>query len=308
MRTGTVLVIGAAAALLSCAGAVSATQAAPDRLTVPSDGHPMAVWVRRPASPRGVVLLVHGRTWSSRPDFDLQVPGLQRSVMSSLSAQGFAAYAVDLRGYGETPRDASGWGTPRRSASDVINVAAWIARQHPDLPRPVLIGWSRGAAIAMLAAQLAPSHVSALVMFGFAYDPDAAFADTDVPDRPARAKNTAESAASDFISPAVTPPAVVRAFVTQALRADPVEVDLRGDTEFDALNPAAVKVPTLVLFGERDPGIAQADAGKFFARLAAPDKQLVVLPGADHVAQLEDTHAAWISAVVDFLTRPSARR
>src|SRR5262245_24553922 len=54
-------------------------QSAPERLTVRSDGHPMAVWARRPATPRGAVLLVHGRTWSGRPDFDLQVPGLERS-------------------------------------------------------------------------------------------------------------------------------------------------------------------------------------------------------------------------------------
>src|SRR5258705_4538999 len=79
-----------------------------ERFSVPSDGHPMAVWARRPATPRGAILLVHGMTWSTRPDFDLQVPGLQRSVMTSLAAQGFAAYGVDLRGYGETPRDATG--------------------------------------------------------------------------------------------------------------------------------------------------------------------------------------------------------
>src|SRR5262245_2808015 len=85
------------------------TSTSPDRFTVPSDGHPMAVWARRPANPRAAILLVHGLTWSSRPDFDLQVPGLDRSVMSSLAARGFAAYGVDLRGYGETPRDATGW-------------------------------------------------------------------------------------------------------------------------------------------------------------------------------------------------------
>src|SRR5437016_117537 len=71
-----------------------------ERFTVTSDGHPMAVWGRRPANPRGSILLVHGMTWSTRPDFDLQVPGMQRSVMSSFVAQGFAAYGVDLRGYG----------------------------------------------------------------------------------------------------------------------------------------------------------------------------------------------------------------
>ncbi len=280
----------------------------PERFTVQSDGHPMAVWARRPATPRGTVLLVHGRTWSSRPDFDLQVPGLQRSVMQSLAAQGLAAYAVDLRGYGETPRDATGWLTPRRAAADVANVAAWVGQQHPTLPRPALVGWSRGAAAAMLAAQTAPARVSALVMFGFVFDPDLQFVDGPTTEKPQLIKNTRESALSDFISPRVTPPAVMQAFADQALRADPVLMDLKNDGELSALAPAKLTVPTLVLFGEHDPGVTEAEAGKFWGAIGARDKQMVMLPGGDHAAQIEDTHDAWITAVVSFLTRPQVRR
>jgi pimeloyl-ACP methyl ester carboxylesterase len=297
-----------AAVLVATAWATPQTSPpALERLTVSSDGHPMAVWARRPASPRGAVLLVHGRTWSSRPDFDLQVPGMQRSVLVSLAARGWAAYAVDLRGYGETPRDATGWMTPRRSALDLVNVLAWIAQQHPSLPRPALVGWSRGAAMAMLAAQQAPPRASALVMFGFAFDPDDSFADGSVPEKPAREKNTAESAASDFISPAVTPPAVIKAFVAQALKADPILADVKDDAELNALDPRHFTVPTLVIYGERDSGIEPADARKFVAQLAATDKRLVVLPGADHAAHLENTHEAWIAAVDTFLARSAAR-
>jgi pimeloyl-ACP methyl ester carboxylesterase len=305
-----------AAALIVRAGAQAPGPARPpapavpalERFTVPSDGHPMAVWARRPASPRAALLLVHGRTWSSRPDFDLQVPGLQRSVLVSFAVQGFAAYAVDLRGYGETPRDATGWLTPRRGAADIANVAGWVGQQHPALARPALVGWSRGAAMAQLAAQQAPARISALVLFGFAFDPDAEFVDVPAPDKPTMDRNTADAARSDFISPAVTPPAMVKAFVEQALKADPILVDLKADIEFNALKPAKVTTPTLVLFGDRDPGVIIDDAGKFFARLATPDKQMVVLPGADHAAQLEDTHDAWIAAIVGFLNRPAVRR
>ena len=277
--------------------------AAPERFTVPSDGHPMAVWARRPASPRGAILLVHGLTWSTRPDFDLQVPGLQRSVMASLAAQGIAAYGIDLRGYGETPRDATGFLTPRRAASDVVNVLAWIAGQHPGLPKPAIAGWSRGGAISMMAAQMAPARVSALVLFGFLFDPDAQFVDVAAAVKPAMEKNTAEAAASDFISPPVTPPAVIRAFVEQALKADPVRIDLKNDGEFNFLKPDRVTVPTLVMYGQQDPGVSDEDAGKFFAKLGAAHREMVVLPGADHAAQLEDTHDMWISAIVSFMTR-----
>jgi alpha-beta hydrolase superfamily lysophospholipase len=282
----------------------------PERFTVQSDGHAMAVWARRPAAPKGTVLLVHGRTWSSRPDFDLQVPGLQRSVMQSFVAHGYAAYAVDLRGYGETPRDATGWLTPRRGTADIVNVLSWIASQHPALPRPALVGWSRGAGMAAMAASAPASaaRMSALVLFGFAFDPEAQFIDVTVSERPMMEKNTAEAAASDFISPKITPPAVVRAFVEQALKADPVLMDLKNDAEFNAIKVDAIKVPTLLLFGEDDPGVLQADAGKFFAALGTGDKQMVSLPGADHAAQIEDTHDAWIAAIVSFLNRPAVRR
>jgi len=286
----------------------------PERLTVPSDGHPMTVWARRPAPPatvKGSVLLVHGLTWSGRPDFDLQVPGLglQRSVLASLAANGFNAYAIDLRGYGETPRDNTGWLTPTRAAKDVANVLGWIGQQNPRLPAPALVGWSRGAAISMLTAQQASNRLSALVLFGFVFDPDAKFLDTEtVPEKPQREPNTRENAASDFISPDVTSPALVNAFVEQALKADPVHIDLKGDPEYNLLKVPKVTVPTLVLYGERDPGVSFDDAGKFFAKLGAVDRQMVVLPGADHCAHLEDTHDKWIAAVVGFLSRPPLKR
>jgi pimeloyl-ACP methyl ester carboxylesterase len=294
-----------AAAILGSAGlaatAQSPTTAPPDRFTVVSDGHPLAVWARRPTSARAAVLLVHGRTWSSRPDFDLQVPGLSRSVMQSLMDRGIAAYAVDLRGYGETPRDATGWLTPRRSAADVQAVLTWIAAQHPMLSPPALVGWSRGGAIAMLVAQREPRSLSAVVLFGFVFDPSAPYVDGPAPARPPRLRNTAAAAASDFVSPAVTPRVVVDAFVAQALEADPVGADLRNDAEFNVLDPARLTVPTLLIYGDRDINVPAGDGDRFMRRLRAARKQMVVLKGADHAAQLEDTHTAWIDAVAAFV-------
>ena len=270
----------------------------------------MAVWARRPAAPIGAILLVHGRTWSSRPDFDLQVPGLQRSVLASFAAKGFAAYAVDLRGYGETPRDKTGWLTPKRSVADIINVLSWVAAQHPSLPKPTLVGWSRGAAMAGMAAQSAPGKVSNVVMFGFAMDPELKIMETDLDEseKPLKLKNSDAGAESDFISPDITPRIVVTSFVEQALKADPVLVDTKDDGEFNAFEPKELTTPTLILFGSGDPGVTMVDAGKMFAAVAAKDKQMVVLPGADHAAQLEDTHDAWIAAIVNFITRPSYSR
>ena len=89
------------------------------RHTVDADGHPIAVWEKSPSGARGAIVLLHGRTWSALPNFDLQVPGEELSLMDGLAEAGYAAFAVDLRGYGQTPRDETGWVTPGRSAKDL---------------------------------------------------------------------------------------------------------------------------------------------------------------------------------------------
>ncbi|HSR96307.1 MAG TPA: alpha/beta fold hydrolase [Kofleriaceae bacterium] len=127
------------------AGPPRAAAAAPvalERMVVTADdGFQITMWRKTPPQPRRSVLLVHGRTWSGRPDFDLQVPGESRSFMDALVAQGYAAYAIDLRGYGATPRDATGFLTPTRAAADVAAALRMIG------DRPVLFGWSRGSMV-----------------------------------------------------------------------------------------------------------------------------------------------------------------
>ena len=141
------------------------------RHAVVVDGHPFAVWSKTPARPEAVMLLIHGRTWSTRPDFDLQVPGEDLSLMDGLAGMGVAAYGLDLRGYGETPRDASGWLTPDRAALDVAEVLGWLARRHPELPRPYLFGWSYGSTVSQLVGQRRPLSMSGLILFGYPLRP-----------------------------------------------------------------------------------------------------------------------------------------
>jgi len=293
--------------VLLVAGGNAAALAAPklEQLAVPADdGLTLALWAREVPRPKGVMVLLHGRTWSALPDFDLQVPGEQRSVMQSLNARGYSAYALDMRGYGKTPRDASGWLTPERAARDVAETLEWLAKEK-RAQRPVLIGWSYGSLVAQLTAQRRPELISSVILFGYPRDP-AKLVFPDEPAQPARAANTREAAASDFISPQVAPKKMIDAYVAAALAADPVRVDWRNQlSEFQALDPAKVVVPALVMQGERDP-LAPAEAqARLFVGLGTHDKQWVVLPGADHAALIEDTHPAFIAAIVAFASRPS---
>jgi pimeloyl-ACP methyl ester carboxylesterase len=287
-------------------GAGSVVLAAPklEQFAVPADdGLPLSLWAREVPKPKGVIVLLHGRTWSAVPDFDLQVPGDQRSVMQSLNARGYSAFALDMRGYGKTPRDATGWLTPDRAVRDVAEVIEWLAKEK-KIQRPVLLGWSYGSLVSQLVAQRRPELLSALILFGYPRDPAKLVFPDDLA-APARAANTSEAAANDFISPKVTPKRVIDAYVAAALAADPVRVDWRNQmAEFQALDPSKVLVPTLLIHGERDPAARSNAQARLFVGLGTQDKQWVVLSGGDHAALIEDTHAAFIAAIAAFVSRP----
>jgi len=272
--------------------------------TVMASGHPLALWEKRPAQPSRAIVLVHGRTWSSLPDFDLQVSGEQRSLMDALVAKGYAVYALDLRGYGGTPRDRSGWNSPNRAADDVAAALAWVAANSGVAGKPVLFGWSNGATVVQLCAQRYPERLSELILFGYWKDPDLELAPDPDSITPLREKTTAAAAASDFIAPNAISRRAVRAYVAAALAADPVRSDWRRVEEYNALDPGLVRAPTLLMQGELDPSLDADALARLFTRLANPDRQWVVIAGGDHAALLEDTQPAFVAAIVNFLERP----
>jgi pimeloyl-ACP methyl ester carboxylesterase len=289
----------APAAGSSARAPTASAQAEPERMVVTADdGFQLTMWRKAPAQPRRAVLLIHGRTWSGRPDFDLQVPGEARSFMDALVAQGYAAYALDLRGYGATPRDATGFLTPTRAAADVAAALRLIG------DRPVLFGWSRGSMVSQLTSQRYPDTVGALVLFGYPGDPDRKVPEQPDPGAPARKPTTAEAAAEDFIAPGVISKRAIEAYVQAALAADPVRMDWRRDAEWNELAPEAVHVPVLLLQAELDP-LAKTDAqARLFSRLGTVDRQWVVIPRGDHAALIEDTAPRLIAAIRAFLERP----
>ncbi len=285
-----------------------------ERREVRVDGHPLSVWSKRPPlEARGAILLVHGRTWSARPNFDLRVPDSRAnaSLMDALVARGYAVYALDQRGYGGTPRDATGWLSPDRAERDVSAVLEWVhARQEAGngsrtrgapLVRPTLLGYSRGSLVAMLVAQRHPERISGLVLYGY-LDPGAGRGTAADLAEPPRHRTTAAAAGEDFISPAVTPPGVKEAYVRTATLMDSIRVDWRHESQFAAIDPALVRTPTLLLDGERDPYANAANHPAFFARLGTADRWWVVLPGADHAAHLE-LQGAFVNALVAFMER-----
>jgi pimeloyl-ACP methyl ester carboxylesterase len=275
-----------------------------ERHVVTVEGHPITVWSKAPPGAVGSIVLVHGRTWSARPDFDLQVPGESRSLMDAFVAEGLAAYAIDQRGYGDTPRDETGWLTPDRAAADLAAVLAWVHERHPGAPPPAVLGWSLGSLTSQLVAQRHPERLSALVLYGYPRRPGQEYPpDLEPLPEPARLPTTAEGAAEDFISPGTITAEAVDAFVRAALAADPVKTDWRAADQWNALDPAAVRTPTLLIHGERDPYAPVINQAELFAQLGHPDRTWVILPGCDHAAHLEDCGPRFVREAVALVGR-----
>jgi len=287
--------------VIALAPVLAAESAELRRHTVMADGHPIALWEKSADDATEAVLLVHGRTWSARPDFDLQVDGEELSLMDGLVAEGFAVFAVDLRGYGETPRDETEWLTPNRAADDVAIVISWIAEAGDWRIKPHLFGWSMGSTISQLSIQRHPEVASSLTLFGYWFDEDSQIPADEPGIEPAKATNTAEAAASDFIIPGSISQKAIDAYVAQSLAADPVRVDVRHLDQYNALEGSAIRIPTLIIAGESDPLAPAENLAKLFVRLGTGHKQYVSVPGGDHAAFLEEPRDYFIHELVGFL-------
>ncbi len=269
--------------------------------TVEADGHPMALWEKSAADAEEAILLVHGLTWSALPDFDLQVEGEELSLMDGLADEGYAVYAIDLRGYGDTPRDGSGWLTPDRTAKDLAIVLNWINQQKEWKFKPHLFGWSLGSTRCQLLAQRHPGLISSLTLFGYWLDDDEVFPADKPGITPKRRKTTAKAAASDFITPGSISQKAIDAFVASALKSDPIKADLRHFDHYNQLDPGKVTIPTLIIRGEHDPIAPPDRQAKLYMRLGTSHKQWITVPDSDHAAFLETPRPYFIHALVSFL-------
>lgn len=268
--------------------------------TVYSDGHPLAVWEKSVVSPKGHIVLHHGRTWSSLPDFDLQVEGEELSLMDGFNAAGYSVWALDARGYGGTPRDESGWNTPDKAAKDLSMVLEWLAERNGESSH--VWGWSYGSMVAQLTAQRFSQNITSVTLFGYPVNPDQVYTSDASVVTPPENLTTAEAAASDFIVPGSISQNAIDAYVREALKSDPVRADWNQLQQWNALDGAAVTLPVLLLQAEFDP-LARTDAhAKVFSSLSNPNKQWVVLAGGDHAALLESpTRGKLIKASIDFI-------
>lgn len=288
-------------ALGSVMGSSNAQAAEPIRHTIVADGHSLALWEKSAIKADKTILLLHGRTYSSLPDFDLRTKTENLSFMDELVERGFRVFALDARGYGESPRDESGWLTPNRAAEDVRIVLDWIHTKTAT--KTHLYGWSYGSMVAQLVAQRDSQDIASIILFGYPFNPQRHVLSVDktYPEKPPAKANSAQHAASDFITPGSISQSAIDAYVAAALDADPIRVDFKNLHQWAELDASKVITPTLLLQGEFDPVAPTHIQQALFTGLGTQKKWWVVLEGGDHAALLETPRFEMLDAISTFV-------
>lgn len=228
------------------------------------DDHPLTVYGIDSSEPKAddnILLMLHGRTWSSVPVYHLmggpqhKEQGYEsRSLMELFVDYNIKPYAMDFRGFGGTPRDSKGLVEPNRCVEDVESVLAWLIARHDTSPERVrlsLMGWSQGGLVAQLAGQRAQPLFSKLILYGSIYDPMIRYPRqplyTLAKDEHEDVENTWDGAVEDFTIEGSIPPETASKFAEAALLSDPIKAKWNQLYQFNNCDPGQIHVPTLVV-------------------------------------------------------------
>lgn len=240
-----------------------------DVFTVPAkeDKHPLTVYGigdedAEPNDEDHVLLMLHGRTWSSIPVYHLlggptnAAKGYEsRSLMEAVhdSKKKIRVYSMDFRGFGGTPADETQSVEPNRCVEDVESVLDWLAARHGfKTPEKIsLMGWSQGALVAQLTAQRPKPLFSRLILYGSIFDPMVRYPRDPLylrnPPNVTTVENTFDDAVEDFTIAGTIPPKAATYFAEAALLADPIKAKWKHLYQFNNCDPARIHVPTLVV-------------------------------------------------------------
>jgi len=219
------------------------------------------------------VILLHGGLGHSG-NWGYQVPAL-------LDA-GYQVVVIDSRGHGRSTRDAQPY-SYELMASDVLAVMDTLR-----LDKAAFVGWSDGACIALILANLAPARVTGVFFFACNMDPGGAkeFVPGAIVDR-CFARHV-----RDYADLSATPDQF-------GALAEAVGLMQRTQPNYSAANLAGIRAPVTIVQSEHDEFI-KLDHAEYLAR-SIPGAELIILAGVSHFAPLQrpDQFNAVMRAFVD---------
>ncbi|HYS10902.1 MAG TPA: alpha/beta fold hydrolase [Myxococcales bacterium] len=265
---------------------------------------------------RPVLFLVHGSSVSSRPTFDLTVPGKgEYSLMNVFAGYGFDVWTMDHEGYGRSTRT-EGNSDIRSGAEDLAAGSAVVARETGRQGMH-LMGESSGALRAAVFAAAHPERVDRLVLMAFTYTGAGSPTLQKRADQLEyfrthnRRKRDREMIRSIFSrdKPGTADPAVAEAMADSELpfgETVPTGTYLDMTANLPVVDPAKVLAPTLVVRGEHDGIATEQDLLDFYRKLPSPDRQFSILPGLAHSLALGVNRRLFWHCARAFLEMPRA--
>jgi alpha-beta hydrolase superfamily lysophospholipase len=264
--------------------------------------------------PRPVLFLVHGSSISSRPTFDLTVPGKgEYSLMNVFASYGFDVWTMDHENYGRSSR--TDGNSDIASGAEDLKAGSELVVRETGRQRLSFLGESSGALRAALFATERPERVDRLVLCAFTWTGKGS------PTLQKRAEgleffrtHNRRPRGRDMIrsiftrdKPGTSDPAVAEALADAELQFGdtiPTGTYLDMTANLPVVDPAKLQAPVQIVRGEHDGIASEEDVLEFYRRLGNPDRQFVVLPGAAHSLALGiNRHQLWYVAR-SFLAMP----
>lgn len=242
---------------------------------------------------RACIALVHG--WSDHS-------GRYMNLVNHVVPQGYAVYALDLRGHGNSE---GGRGHVQQWAdyrNDVHGFLAKVSTAHPTLPR-FLMGHSMGGLVVLEYAIHHPNAGLAglIASAPLLSEPNISpvlVALADILSNIVPALSISPGADANTIS---RDPAVVQAYLADPLvhgRATPrAATEGKKARAFVQQNADAIRVPFLLFYGDADALVPPQTSREVFGKISSPDKTRHEYVGGYH-EMLNDTDKAQVLADV----------
>jgi pimeloyl-ACP methyl ester carboxylesterase len=330
-------------AALAPAGARSATLAT-ESYRIPSADPGIELYLRN-KHPAGVerfpaekiLLYVHGATYPSETAFDLPLDG--HSMMEMIAERGWDVWLVDIRGYGgstrppemDKPADAGKPFADTPTAAKDVGTAVDHILKKRGVAKINLIGWSWGTVIMGMYTAEHNDKVNRLVLYAPLWlfkgapliggeGPLGAYRTVTREAAKERwLKGVAEDKKADLIPAGwfdqwadatwATDPVGAKQNPPVLRAPNGVLQDLRTYWTQDKpqYDPAAIKVPTLLIHAEWDADLPSYQAQAYFARLTnVPYKRFVELGEGTHTIMMEKNRVQFFHEVMAFLEETDA--
>lgn len=295
-------------------------------LTAPN-GTKICCWERVPAGATEAVIFVHGATYGGRSAFDPD--GF--SWLDAVAATGRAAYAPDIRGYGDSERPdeldmPAERNAPAVRASTAAQDAATVLAEVSDSYETVhLVGYSWGTMISGVMLTKLNVEVASLVQYAPVYYPAEERRDRFELDEDPKAfrrvtKADARERWAEQRSENTAPKDAFSAFwdalISSGQRIDDDEiiapngtlVDLDAAIDTPVYDGAAVDVPTLVVRGSLDTASTRTDALTLYDAVGGANRAYTEIAGGTHFLQFESNRDQLYETVRSFHDRIESGR